>query len=98
MPKAEAFEWSDLWQTQQQKAQASISKGITQAPGKNLKIRLWKGNAAYKAEDYAAAEQSYRQLDTADSLYNLGNSLATATKVPAGDRGLSAGTCKKSTA
>lgn len=80
MPKAEAFEWSDLWQTQQQKAQASYKQGDYSSAWQNFEDPLWKGNAAYKAEDYAAAEQSYRQLDTADSLYNLGNSLAKQQK------------------
>lgn len=80
MPKAEAFEWSDLWQTQQQKAQASYQQGDYSSAWQNFEDPLWKGNAAYKAEDYAAAEQSYRQLDTADSLYNLGNSLAKQQK------------------
>lgn len=80
MPKAEAFEWSDLWQTQQQKAQESYQQGDYSSAWQNFEDPLWKGNAAYKAEDYAAAEQSYRQLDTADSLYNLGNSLAQQKK------------------
>jgi Ca-activated chloride channel family protein len=80
MPKAEAFEWSDLWQTQQQKAQQSYQQGDYSSAWQNFEDPLWKGNAAYKAEDYAAAEQSYRQLDTADSLYNLGNSLAQQKK------------------
>jgi Ca-activated chloride channel family protein len=80
MPKAEAFEWSDLWQTQQQKAQAAYQQGDYSSAWQNFEDPLWKGNAAYKAEDYAAAEQSYRQLDTADSLYNLGNSLAQQKK------------------
>lgn len=80
MPKAEAFEWSDLWQTQQQKAQASYQQGDYSSAWQNFEDPLWKGNAAYRAEDYAAAEQSYRKLDTADSLYNLGNSLAQQQK------------------
>jgi Ca-activated chloride channel homolog len=80
MPKAEAFEWSDLWQTQQQKAQAAYQQGDYSSAWQNFEDPLWKGNAAYKSEDYAAAEQSYRQLDTADSLYNLGNSLAQQKK------------------
>jgi len=80
MPKTEAFEWTDLWQTQQQKAQQSYQQGDYSSAWQNFEDPLWKGNAAYKAEDYAAAEQSYRQLDTADSLYNLGNSLAQQKK------------------
>jgi Ca-activated chloride channel family protein len=80
IPKTEAFEWTDLWQTQQQKAQQSYQQGDYSSAWQNFEDPLWKGNAAYKAEDYAAAEQSYRQLDTADSLYNLGNSLAQQKK------------------
>ncbi|GAA0667603.1 VWA domain-containing protein [Rheinheimera tangshanensis] len=80
MPKAEAFEWSDLWQTQQQKAQQAYQQGDYATAWQRFEDPLWKGNAAYKAQDYAAAEQSYRQLDTADALYNLGNSLAQQQK------------------
>ena len=80
MPKAEAFEWSDLWQTQQQKAQQSYQQGDYSSAWQNFEDPLWKGNAAYRAQDYAAAEQSYRQLDTADAAYNLGNSLAQQQK------------------
>jgi Ca-activated chloride channel homolog len=80
MPKAEAFEWSDLWQTQQQKAQQSYQQGDYSSAWQNFEDPLWKGNAAYRAQDYAAAERSYRQLDTADAAYNLGNSLAQQQK------------------
>ncbi|MCA1928750.1 VWA domain-containing protein [Rheinheimera sp.] len=80
MPKAEAFEWTDLWQTQQQKAQQSYQQGDYNSAWQNFNDPLWKGNAAYRAQDYAAAEQSYRQLDTADASYNLGNSLAQQQK------------------
>ena len=80
MPKTEAFEWTDLWQTQQQKAQQSYQQGDYSSAWQHFEDPLWKGNAAYKAQDYASAEQSYRQLDTADSLYNLGNSLAQQQK------------------
>jgi len=80
IPKTEAFEWSDLWQTQQQKAQQAYQQGDYSSAWQNFEDPLWKGNAAYRAQDYAAAEQSYRQLDTADALYNLGNSLAQQQK------------------
>ncbi len=80
IPKTEAFEWSDLWQTQQQKAQQAYQQGDYATAWQRFEDPLWKGNAAYKAQDYAAAEQSYRQLDTADALYNLGNSLAQQQK------------------
>lgn len=80
IPKAEAFEWDSLWQTQQQKAQQAYQQGDYSSAWQNFDDPLWKGNAAYKAEDYAAAEQSYRQLDNADALYNLGNSLAQQQK------------------
>jgi Ca-activated chloride channel family protein len=79
-PDAKAFDWTDLWQTQQQKAQQSYQEGDYSSAWQNFEDPLWKGNAAYRAQDYAAAEQSYRQLDTADSLYNLGNSLAQQQK------------------
>lgn len=80
LPRAEAFEWNDLWQTKSQKAQQSYQQGDYSGAWQNFDDPLWKGNAAYKAGDYPAAEQSYRQQDTADALYNLGNSLAQQQK------------------
>ncbi|WP_233078254.1 VWA domain-containing protein [Rheinheimera soli] len=80
LPKAEAFEWNDLWQTKSQKAQQSYQQGDYSDAWQNFDDPLWKGNAAYKAGDYPAAEQSYRQQDSADALYNLGNSLAQQQK------------------
>lgn len=80
MPQAEAFDWSSLWQTQQQKAQQAYEQGDYSTAWQEFEDPLWKGNAAYRAQDYAAAEKSYRQSDSADSLYNLGNSLAQQQK------------------
>ncbi len=65
---------------EQQKAQQAYQQGDYSSAWQNFEDPLWKGNAAYRAQDYAAAEQSYRQLDTADALYNLGNSLAQQQK------------------
>ena len=43
----------------------------------------WKGAAQYREGDYAAAAETYGQLDTADGYYNQGNALARAGQLDA---------------
>ncbi|MBZ9611700.1 VWA domain-containing protein [Rheinheimera maricola] len=77
---AEAFEWRDLWQTQQQQAQQDYANGNYADAKRKFNDPLWQGNAAYRNGDFQAAEQAYRLATTqstdAAAWHNLGNSLA----------------------
>ena len=78
--QAEAFEWRDLWQTQQQQAKQDYAEGDFSSAQQKFTDPLWQGNAAYRSGDYQGAEQAYRRAVQAQpdaaALHNLGNSLA----------------------
>src|SRR5690606_11460939 len=76
LPSSHALDWQDLWQNQQQQAQQAYRQQDYSTAWQQFADPLWKGNAAYRAGDFAAAEQSYRQAKGPDAAYNLGNSLA----------------------
>ncbi len=44
--------------------------------------QLQQGAAAYRKNDFAAAEKAWKPIDTADAHYNLGNALAKAGRYP----------------
>lgn len=79
-PAAQAIEWRDLWQTQQQQARQDYQNGDFAAAKEKFTDPLWQGNAAYRAGDYQTAEQAFNQAatltNTAEAWHNLGNSLA----------------------
>ncbi|OBP14586.1 colicin transporter [Rheinheimera sp. SA_1] len=79
-PPTQAFEWQDLFKSRQQQAQQAYQQQDYQKAIEKFEQPLWQGNAAYRAGDYAGAEQLYRQDPTANGLYNLGNSLIQQQK------------------
>ncbi|WP_295876479.1 VWA domain-containing protein [uncultured Zhongshania sp.] len=78
--KANAFEFTDLWQTPDQQA-AEILATEPQAAAEKFENPEWKAAAQYRAGAFEAAAQSYSQLDSADAHYNRGNALAKAGKL-----------------
>lgn len=74
----QAFElnWQDLWQTKQQQAQHAYQQQDYATARQKFSQPLWQGNAAYRAGDYAAAAEHYRQDQSAAGQFNLANSLA----------------------
>ena len=53
------------------------------AASSNFEDPAWKGAAQYREGNYAAAAETYGQLDTADGYYNQGNALARAGQLDA---------------
>ncbi len=81
-PQAQAFSWQDLWQRSDQQAQDELDAGRAaqaQALARSPELR---GSAAYKAGDYAMAQQDFGHADSADGQYNLGNALARQGHYP----------------
>lgn len=74
--RAFEFNWQDLWQTKQQQAQTAYQQQDYASARQKFSQPLWQGNAAYRAGDYAAAAEHYRQDNSAAGQFNLGNSLA----------------------
>jgi len=73
--------WQDLWQTSDQQAQQHYQQKDYQQAAKQFKDSQWQGSAHYKAGDYEQALQAFKQNDSAQALYNQGNSLAQLQKV-----------------
>ncbi|MEI6895229.1 MAG: VWA domain-containing protein [Colwellia sp.] len=73
--------WRDLWQTSDQQAQQHYQQKDYAQAAKQFEESQWQGSAHYKAGDYEKALQAFKQSDTAQSLYNQGNSLAQLQKI-----------------
>lgn len=77
---AKAFDWQDLWQSQQQQAKQAYQQQDYAKALEKFADPLWQGNAAYRNGDYQAAEQLYQQDKSANGRFNLGNSLMQQQK------------------
>jgi len=73
--------WQDLWQTSDQQAQQHYQQKDYQQAAKQFNDSQWQGSAHYKAGDYEQALQAFKESDSAQALYNQGNTLAQLQKV-----------------
>ncbi|MFC5437361.1 tetratricopeptide repeat protein [Rhodanobacter umsongensis] len=73
---AQATTWHDLWQRPDQQAARALREGRAKQAQQLARDPAWRGAAAYRAGDYAAAKQALQQAPGADATYNLGNTLA----------------------
>ena len=71
--QAHADIWQDLWKTKDQQGQENFRKEQYQQAAKKFKDPLWQGSSHYKAGDYEQALSSFKQVDSAESLFNQGN-------------------------
>lgn len=77
---ARAGTWSNLWQRPDQQAAQALRQGHPKQAQQLAQDPAWRGAAAYRAADYAAAAQSLKQSAGTDADYNLGNALARQGK------------------
>jgi von Willebrand factor type A domain/Tetratricopeptide repeat len=80
--QSEAFELNDAWLTPDQQAQQQAQEGNYEAAAQLYESQRHKADALYRSGAYEQAAKLYEQFDDADSLYNLGNALARAGKLP----------------
>ncbi|MFC4528783.1 VWA domain-containing protein [Dyella halodurans] len=73
---AHAGAWSDLWRRPDQQAAAALSQGRAKEAEQLARDPAWRGAAAYRAGDYAAASTALKHSSGTDAPYNLGNALA----------------------
>lgn len=73
---ANASGWRDWWQRPDQQAASALRQGNAAKAQQLAQDPAWRGAAAYRAGDYAAAAQALQQAKGADAPYNLGNALA----------------------
>jgi Ca-activated chloride channel homolog len=76
--RANAFEWSDLWQRHDQQGYAALMRGDAAQASKLFDDPAWRAAAEYRAGKYAASAQTLDGRDSADAHYNRGNALAKA--------------------
>lgn len=75
-PRARAASFEDLWQRADQQAAAALAAGDAKRAAELAPTPEWRGGAAYRSGDFAAAESAYAQASGADAAYNRGNALA----------------------
>lgn len=79
MPLAEnsyAVEWDALWLNKNQQAKQLFEEKKFQQAAEKFTSPEWKAAAQYKAGEYQQAVEQLEGIETAESLYNKGNSLA----------------------
>jgi len=73
---AHAFGWDDLWLNKDQQARRLLDKDSPADAAQLFRNPRWRAVANYRAGDYAGSAAEFANLEDAESLYNLGNSLA----------------------
>ena len=69
-----------MWQTQDQQAQHHYNQQAYAEAAKQFTDPLWQGSSHYKNGNYEEALKAFKQSDSAQALYNQGNSLAKMQK------------------
>lgn len=77
---AHAASWRDLWQRRDQQAATALKQGDAKQAMQLARDPAWRGAAAYRAGDYAAAARALQEASGGDAAYNLGNALAREGK------------------
>ena len=73
---AYAYDWNDLWQTQDQQASNLLEDGNAVEAAATFENPLWEAVARYRADEFEGSAQRFAGFDDVDSLYNFGNALA----------------------
>ncbi|MEO6799675.1 MAG: VWA domain-containing protein [Rhodanobacter sp.] len=75
---AQAGTWQNLWQRPDQQAAQALREGHPKQAQQLARDPAWRGVAAYRAGDYAAAAESLQHAPGSNAAYNRGNALAKA--------------------
>lgn len=79
-PPAQAATWRDWWQRPDQQAATALRHGDAKRAMQVARDPAWRGAAAYRAGDYAAAARALQGVAGSDAAYNRGNALAREGK------------------
>jgi Ca-activated chloride channel family protein len=80
-PRAEALEWSQLWQRPDQRGFEALQDDDAARAAELFEDPQWRGAANYRAGKFAESAASFEGIDTADGNYNRGNALAKAGRL-----------------
>lgn len=73
---AHAFEWQDLWRTDDQQARKALAEGRAGEAAELFDDPAWRGVAEYRAGNWRASAAQFSGREDPQGLYNLGNALA----------------------
>ena len=73
--------WNNLWKTNDQQAQEKFDQKDFSQAAQQFDNNLWQGSAHYRAGEFEQALESFQKSDSAQALYNQGNSLAKLQKL-----------------
>ena len=73
---ASAGIWDDLWQRRDQQGWQALEDGSPEAAAELFDDLDWRNAARYRSQDYQGAAQGWREAQTPNDHYNLGNALA----------------------
>jgi Ca-activated chloride channel family protein len=79
---AEAFDWNDLWLRHDQRAARTLQQGKAEQAADEFDNAEWKAAAYYRAGKYGESIKALGGAKTSDGLYNKGNALARAGRLP----------------
>jgi Ca-activated chloride channel family protein len=82
-PRAEAFEWQDLWQRADQRGLKAFENEQPERAAELFESPEWRGAAQYRAGQFEQSAASLAAVDSAEGHYNRGNALAKAGQLPA---------------
>jgi Ca-activated chloride channel family protein len=83
VPRAQAFEWQDLWQRPDQRGREALEAQEAARAAELFENPEWRSAAQYRAEQFEASAASLANVDSAEGHYNRGNALAKAGQLPA---------------
>jgi Ca-activated chloride channel family protein len=75
-PDAQALDWQAMWQNNDQRASQLFAQEEFTTAADLFDNPQWQAASKYRAGDYAAALDTWQQLDSDDANYNRANSLA----------------------
>jgi len=68
--------FADLWLTPDQQGRIAFDRGDNATAARLFADPMWRGIAAYRAYDFLAAAEAFRQVDTIEGRFALGNAEA----------------------
>ncbi|MEH6649850.1 MAG: VWA domain-containing protein [Motiliproteus sp.] len=71
-----AWQWGDLWQTDNQQAQQQLQQGDYQQAAEQFTDSQWRAASLYRDEQYDQAAEQLKSQNDGRSAYNRGNALA----------------------
>ena len=82
-PRAEAFEWQDLWRRPDQRGFEAFESEQPERAAELFESAEWRGAAQYRAGQFEQSAASLASVDSAEGHYNRGNALARGGQLPA---------------